>query len=103
MKINNRLKQGSFVLLFAPLLLTSCALEKENPYAYLPDTQTEAAGVYIKQCGACHSVPHPQRLSLTAWRNILVLMDKRRQERKYPPLTRIERKKIMSYLDAHAR
>ncbi len=103
MKIDSILKYSSFTLLSASLLLMGCALETENSHAYLPDAQTEAAGVYIKQCGACHSVPHPKRLSATAWKNILVVMDKRRQERKYPPLTEAQRKKIMRYLDAHAR
>ncbi len=103
MKIHRILKYAPVALVSALLLLTGCALNTENPHAYLPDAQTEAAGVYIEQCGGCHSVPHPQRLSATAWKNMVAVMDKRRDERKYPPLSESQRKKIMSYLEAHAR
>ncbi len=103
MKTCSILKYGSIVLVPALLLLTGCALETENSHAYLPDAQSEAAGVYIEQCGACHSVPHPQRLSAVAWKDLVAVMDTRRQERGYPPLTKAQRNKIMSYLDAHAR
>ncbi len=113
MSINNRLeKQGSFIrlstlllppLLMTVLLMTGCAFETDRPYAYLPDAQTENAGVYIEQCGACHSAPHPKRLSAAAWKDMVVVMDKRRKERGYPPLAGAERKKVMTYLDTHAR
>ncbi len=103
MKINSILKYSSVALALVLLLLTGCALETDKPHSYLPDAQTEAAGVYIEQCGACHSVPHPKRLNAAAWKDLVAVMDKRRQERKYPPLTEAQRKKIMGYLDAHAR
>lgn len=103
MKITSIVKYSSVALVLASLSLTGCALETDNPYTYLPDAQTEAAGVYIQQCGACHSVPHPKHLNAAAWKDMVAVMDKRRQERKYPPLTKAQRKKIMSYLDAHAR
>ncbi len=100
-------KRGSFFLLLSlllPLLLmTGCAFETGKPYAYLPDAQTADAGVYIKQCGACHSAPHPKRLNATAWKNMVAVMDKRRKERGYPPLAGTDRKKVMTYLDTHAR
>lgn len=103
MKIYYTLKYGHFVLLPVLLLATGCALETENPQAYLPDAQTEEARVYIEQCGACHVVPHPRRLSAAAWKDMVAVMDRRRQERDYPPLTEAQRKKIMFYLNEHAR
>ena len=78
-------------------------METENPQAYLPDAQTDEARVYIEQCGGCHAVPHPQRLSAAAWKDLVAVMDKRREEREFPPLTESEREKIMTYLGAHAR
>ena len=103
MKTHSILKYAPVALMPALLLLTGCALQTANPRTYLPDAQTEAAGVYIEQCGSCHAVPHPQRLSAAAWKDLVAVMDTRRQERDYPPLTEAERNKIMSYLDAHAR
>ncbi len=103
MKTYPILKYASFTLLPVLLLATGCALETENPHVYLPDAQTEEARVYIEECGACHVVPHPQRLSAAAWKDLVAVMDQRRQERDYPPLTEAQRKKIMFYLNEHAR
>ncbi len=93
-------------IIFAVLssvLLNACAHDPDNPHAYLPDAQTEAAQVYIEQCGACHAAPHPRRLNIAAWKNMITVMDQRRQERDYPPLTDAQRKKLMAYLAEHAR
>jgi len=103
MRIYYTLKYGAFLLLPMLLLAKGCALETENPDAYLPNAQTEEARVYIEQCGACHVVPHPRRLSAAAWKDLVAVMDRRRQERDYPPLTEAQRKKIMFYLNEHAR
>jgi len=107
-RLRNRLKkQDSFfllsILLLLPLTIAGCAFQTARSYAWLPDAQTENAGVYIKQCGVCHSPPHPERENATAWKGMVAVMDKRRKERGYPPLTETERKKVMTYLDAHAR
>ena len=90
-------------ILLSALLLSACAHDPNNPHAYLPESQTENALVYIEQCGGCHAVPHPQRLSSAAWKDLVVVMDKRREERDHQPLTEAQRKKLMSYLAEHAR
>jgi len=102
MKIFQRLTILIFIVL-SVLLLNACAHYSENPYAYLPDAQTEEALVYIEQCGSCHAVPHPQRLSAAAWEDLVVVMDKRREEREYQALTKAQREKLMTYLIEHAR
>ena len=102
MKIYCLFKNVFYVLLSA-LLLNACAHDPENPHAYLPDAQTENAHVYIEQCGGCHAVPHPKRLSAAAWNDLLLVMDTRRQERDYPPLTEAQHNKLMAYLMEHAR
>ncbi len=102
MKIVHLLNTALLALLSA-LVLNACAHDPKNPHAYLPDAQTEEALVYIEQCGGCHAVPHPQRLSAAAWKDLVVVMDKRREEREHEPLTEAQRKKLMSYLAEHAR
>ena len=85
------------------LALSLAACATREPGAYLPDAQTPQAQVYIEQCGGCHAVPHPQRLSAAAWRDMVGVMDKRRAERDYPPLSAAQREKLMEYLVRHAR
>ncbi len=91
------------LLLLSAGLLTACAYDSKNPHAYLPDAETENALVYIEQCGSCHAVPHPQRLSAAAWKDLVGVMDVRRKERDHEPLTEAQRKKLMAYLAEHAR
>lgn len=92
-----------FLFLILAGLLTACAYDSKNSHAYLPDAKTENALVYIEQCGACHAVPHPQRLSAAAWKDLVVVMDARREERDHEPLTEAQRNKLMAYLAEHAR
>ncbi len=102
MKMYYSLKYVFFILVSA-LLLNACAHDPNNKHAYLPDAKTENAHVYIEQCGGCHAVPHPKRLTAAAWEDLLLVMDKRRQERDYPPLTEAQHTKLMAYLVEHAR
>jgi len=69
----------------------------------LPDAQSAAASLYTEKCGACHSVPHPQRNTAAEWMHLLAVMDQRSEERGMTALSPQEKKDIEDYLVHHAR
>jgi len=93
-------KKAYFYIAFVGIL-TSCS----GPVVHtsIPDRASVDAKIYQQQCGSCHSVPHPKRLSYGAWINLIPEMEKRMVERGRDRLNEQNKKHILSYLKLHAR
>jgi len=96
------MKKGVFFI-FISILLHGCNLKKSDDVEYLPEYDLKTTQSYIATCGQCHAVPHPSRHTIQEWGNILISMDKRMQERKYPIPGQKVRYEIEGYLGKHAR
>jgi len=91
--------KNAAVLSLIALVLGACA-STPTP---LPDPLSASAQLYVEKCGACHSVPHPQRNTVDEWRHLLSVMDQRIEEKGMSPLSAQHRKGIQDYLDRYAR
>ena len=85
------------------VLLSGCDIKKPGHVQYLPEHDQASTQSYITTCGQCHAIPHPSRHTAGEWKHILVSMDKRMQERKYPLPAQKVRLEIQSYLEKYAR
>lgn len=68
----------------------------------IPEAKSADAEVYVARCSACHSLPHPKRLSWPAWQHMLHVMKQRMQER-HVQMSREEWRQVTAYLKRHAR
>jgi len=68
----------------------------------IPDQDSATAKVYEAKCSACHALPHPKRLSWSAWRHMLHVMKRRMQERGVQ-MSREQWRQVAAYLKQHAR
>ena len=85
------------------VFLTACNTSQSNKLQYLPDHDLDLAKAYAGVCGQCHAIPHPARHTLEEWKQVLISMDKRMQERGYPLPDQLSRNQINAYLNKHAR
>jgi len=69
----------------------------------IPDPQSTGAQLFSEKCGVCHALPHPQRHTGAQWQHIVVLMERRIDERGLTALTTAEREAILKYLQQHGR
>jgi hypothetical protein len=92
-------KYSHYLIVACMVLLISCT----TTVTQIPDSTSQDAIVYQTQCGSCHSVPHPARLSFLAWVNVLPEMNKRMIERGREKLNEQDTKQILSYLKLYAR
>ena len=79
--------------------LAACA-GKPTP---IPDADSAGARVFAARCSICHVAPHPKRLTFSAWRHMLTVMESQMQHRGMEPLSEEEREAILAYLKHHAR
>jgi len=96
------MKKGVFFI-FTSILLYGCNLKESHDVEYLPEYNLKTTQSYIITCGQCHAVPHPSRHTIHEWKTILISMDKRMQERKYPVPGQKARYEIEVYLGKYAR
>ncbi len=69
----------------------------------IPESRSAAAQLYVGKCSICHALPHPKRNSYPEWQHLLNVMQQRMAERGIPVLTGEEKKKLLDYLQQHAR
>ena len=89
-----------FVILFC-LLMSACSTRTRHDF--LPGVNTAEARLYIQKCNLCHAPAHPARHTIKEWRSIIVMMEKRMDERGYPQLGAQTKQVILRYLQRHAR
>ena len=69
----------------------------------LPESETEAARLYVEKCSVCHEAKHPGLLSGEAWVHIVDRMEKYVIEMgKREPLNDKDKATILNYLKKHA-
>ncbi|HHJ80010.1 MAG TPA: cytochrome C [Candidatus Tenderia electrophaga] len=93
------MKINLITLLGAGLLVSGCA---SGPTP-IPEAQSDAAQLYVEQCGACHAVPHPKRNTVAEWQHLFVLMEQRMAERGMAAFSAEEKEILMNYLQRNAR
>jgi len=85
-----------YLILISLVTVVSCSTT-------IPNATSDNAVVYQQQCGSCHAVPHPKRLSYQAWINLIPEMDKRLTERGRDTINKADKEKILAYLKSNAR
>lgn len=80
------------------ILLNGCA----GSASIIPASNSDESTAYRNNCGSCHALPHPKRLSYTAWKNLIPVMQIRMKERRMPDLDVETKKQIMSYLEKYS-
>jgi len=89
-----------FVIPVIGLILFTVSCSGLSPT--IPAANSDDGKLYSKQCGSCHAVPHPKRLSFSGWKNLLPVMDTRMQERGMTKLNETDKKIILRYLKMHS-
>ena len=85
-------KYLNFTLIILPitaLFLGGCAT-----WQRLPGVKSEDARVYVKRCGVCHAVPHPDRLNYNQWKEKIAVM----KGNQMPVITAQEKQSVLSYI-----
>ena len=80
------------------LLMEACA--SPTP---LPEEGSGDAMLYRKQCGICHSVPHPYRHTPKEWERVMRLMQMQRNNRGLTEMQKEDYQTILAFLKRHAR
>ena len=68
----------------------------------LPESESEAAQLYVRRCSGCHRVYHPQLLTAKMWDFMLSRMDEEFQRYNRPLLAGQERQTVRAYLHKHS-
>lgn len=68
----------------------------------LPEPESQAAHVYVRECGTCHPAYPPHLLKAAMWRIQVERMEDIRKRRGLPPLTVVDEQTILDYLTRHA-
>jgi len=97
------MRSSRFFSIVVILFCTACNSNQSNKLRYLPEYDLDLIKSYANTCGQCHAVPHPARHTRAEWKQILIAMDKRMQERGYPLPDQNARYQINEYLKKHAR
>ncbi len=92
-------KYFSVTIIGLTIFITSCSGMSPTP---IPAATSNEGKTYSKQCGSCHAVPHPKRLSFGGWKNLLPIMEMRIKERGMTKLSETDKEKILRYLKMHA-
>ena len=80
------------------VLMTACA--SPTP---LPEEGSREAMIYRRQCGLCHSLPHPYRHTPKEWERVMRLMQMQRSNRGMPEMQEEDYQEILAFLKRHAR
>ena len=67
----------------------------------LPEEGTAPADLYVKRCGGCHAVYHPQFLTARMWETMVGRMEIT-MKRRGQPLSAADREEILAYLTRNA-
>lgn len=81
------------------LTLVSVAMGCSQP---LPDAESPAARLYVRECGSCHAPYAPGLLTAAMWEVQVMRMDAFRHARGLPPLSGDARSGVLHYLHKHA-
>lgn len=64
--------------------------------------RTEAAGLYVERCSACHQTPSPEAHTASGWGPVVERMQSSMRLMEVDTLTRAEREEILTFLQEHA-
>ncbi len=92
-------KYFNIYLVSLSVFIASCSGMSPTP---IPAANSKTGKIYSVQCGSCHALPHPKRLSFGGWKNLLPLMEQRINERGMKRLSDADKKQILRYLEMHA-
>lgn len=67
----------------------------------LPEPDSEGARLYHQRCSGCHRLYHPGLLTPEMWQFMLARMDTEFLRLGRPPLSELEKEKILAYLSTH--
>ena len=68
----------------------------------LPEQDSYAGQLYLRQCGQCHQPYNPSSMTATMWATQVDLMQEKMQQTGLAPLTPAERHTILEYLSSNA-
>ena len=68
----------------------------------LPDAESPAARLYVRECGLCHVAYPPRLLRPAMWEMQMGRMDLLRRQRGLPPLSAADSNTILEYLTEHS-
>lgn len=101
--VNKFLYRGLFVV--TVLLMLACTEQAPTvqltPEDY-PESDSEAATLYLSKCGECHAAPLPAIHPAGQWPGVVQRMQFRMTSKAMPELNDYERDTIVRYLQKHA-
>lgn len=97
--VNKLLTGGLFIT-----LLSACGDKGgQETKPVLPDSQSQAALLYVEKCSACHTVPLPSKHTARLWPSVLQRMQMRMKSKGVQKLSRDELALLLDYLQKHAK
>lgn len=86
-------------LALASVVFTSLAGCKQAP---LPEQDSYAGQLYVRQCGQCHSPYNPHSMTAAMWEIEVPKMEEKIRQSGLPPLETAQRQTILEYLKRNA-
>lgn len=68
----------------------------------LPEQDTYAGQLYVRQCGQCHRPYNPHALTAAMWDVEVPKMEQKMRQTGLPPLDAAQRQAILDYLERNA-
>ena len=98
-----------FIIIFFLIIGYGCA-GMSFTFAPIPEQDSKEAKLYSQKCGACHSVPHPNRYTYSKWEEVVFSMEEiassklcNMQHSGKLELNDNEREVILNYLKTYCR
>lgn len=88
------------IIIFVLFTAIAACAARQTP---IPEPQSSEALIFLENCGACHSIPHPKRHTYAQWEHMISVMERQIKHEKMAPITDRERNAILGYLKRHSR
>jgi hypothetical protein len=84
---------------FAAFIFVTIAGCQQQP---LPEQDTYAGQLYVRQCGRCHSPYNPHSMTAAMWEVEVPKMEDKIRQTGLPPLEMTQKQTILGYLQRNA-
>jgi hypothetical protein len=68
----------------------------------LPEQDSYAGQLYLRQCGQCHAPYNPHAMTAAMWEIEVPKMEDRMRQTRLPPLEAAQKQTILEYLERNA-
>jgi hypothetical protein len=93
------MRSGSLRIAIAALAVAAVAGCQQRP---LPEQDSYAGQLYVRQCGQCHSPYNPRAMTAAMWEIEVPKMEEKIRQTGLPPLAAAQKQTILEYLERNA-